>query len=436
MLGINDSRINTYANHLIIIFILTMPLLISVRRLSLFLLILLFLLRGRIVFYVSEAIKDPIVKALSLYFIVHVIWLLGTDDYANGKSTVHNAKFLLIPLLFSSFIDRRYIPWMKIAFFIGMFASILVSFGIFLEILPPMPHYGDQGVPSDPTPVYHRTHYGFMLAISSVLSLHQFIVSDRKAVKFLMVLFFIAASVNIFITGGRLGYVLYAVNLVVLLILLFKNITYKSVVILMVTVGLVFSLSYHLSPTLKSRVEQTVVSISSVVEKKDYANSIGGRIGILDYSSDLVRKYWLLGLGTGDQTKAIMNEIRNKDKNLANFFQELGHPHNEYLSALLQFGVIGLLLFINIPVRMFFYNGASKEEEHILKILSIGIVCFTFVDILVLGLGMLFVVVVLVSTSLKYYVTDNVIYNRFSLKQAMYYLLTIALFYLMQLVVP
>lgn len=436
-LRLSDSLINTLANHLIVIFIVSMPLLISVRRLSLFFVLVLFVLRGRIIFYISEAIKDPVIKALVFYFLIHVIWLIGTNEHHNGKSTVHDAAFLVIPLLFSSFIDKKYIPRMYAAFFVGMFASVLVSFGIFLEIIPPMVHYGDQGIPSDPTPIYHRTHYGFMLAISSVLVLQRLITGkDNQFFKFIMLVFFIAVSINIFITGGRSGYILYVIFIVMLITLLFEKISFKSLIAVVVIAGSSFFLAYHASPVFKDRVTQTVVSVNSILVDSDYANSVGGRIGIVEVSLDLIRDNWMFGLGTGDQTKEIMNEIRKKDSGLANFFHALAHPHNEYLSAILQFGIIGLLVFLSIPVTLLWYKNSDKDMERMFKLLAIGIVFFTFADVFVLGLGMLFTVLVLISIGLRRYITDNAVLNGFSFFQAIYYVISIVLFYLIQTVIP
>lgn len=434
-LHINDSRLNEYANHLIVIFILTMPLLISVRRLSLFLLVVLFFVRGRIAFYVSETAKDPVIRAFLLYFLVHVVWLVGTDDYEGGKSVMYNAKFLLLPLLFGSFIDEKYIPRMKVAFFVGMFASILVSFGIFTEILPPMPHYGNQGVPSDPTPVYHRTHYGFMLAVSSVLALYYLIKSDSRAIKIMAGIFFIFASLNIFITGGRFGYVLYVVGILIIIVTLGRKLSLKMIVFLVMVVLSSMAAAYHMSSTFEKKIEQTTEAVKEIIVKNEYASSIGGRVGIVKYSIPLVKENWFLGIGTGDQTGEIIKEIRGNDKNLAAFFKELGHPHNEYLSALLQFGIVGLFIFLSIPASMIRYDVSGKEGGDILKILGISILLFSLVDILVLGLGMLFTVVVLTSINLRNYATGNAVYSQFSVMQGMHYIVAIIVFYVVQAVV-
>ena len=224
-------------------------------------------------------------------------------------------------------------------------------------------------------------------------------------------------------------------NNTMLMIFMHQKRFVKPVLAMISIVIVAFVLAYQMSPTFKQRIDLTAESIGKIKSDKDYANSIGGRIGIIDYSSDLVVNNWLFGMGTGDQTKEIMNEIRSKDKNLASFFNELGHPHNEYLSSLLQFGIIGLLVFLNIIFQLLRYKNPDNEMRVMFRLLGIGIMLFTFMDILVLGLGMLFTVLILVSIGLRKYVTDDAIIVDFSLLQGAYYAVAILIFYLIQMAV-
>ncbi len=432
----NESRINTYANHLIVIFSFSIPLSIEVRRLSIILILLLFLVRGRFSYYVGIAIKDPVVQAFTLFFFVFIFWLYGTNDYGNGKSGVHDAAFLLIPIVFSSLIDKKFTMRIYGAFFIGMFFSELVSYGIFFELIKPMIHYGNQGTPSDPTPIYHHTHYGFMLATSLVLIVQRLFMGKDSNFMRVVLLVFIASTIgNIFIIGGRSGYVLFAVYLLALMILMFRKNFFKPVVAMLVVVTIAFFLAYKTSETFKQKVEVTKNSIAEIVKNKDYDNSLGGRLAILKYSATLVEKNWLIGMGTGDQKNAVYKEIERNNKNISVFSHGLGHLHNQYLSALLQFGIIGLLVFLNIPLQLFRYKNPDNEKKVMFSLLGLGIMLFTTIDMLVLGLGMLFTVLILVSVGLRNYATTNTGFKSIDVKQSIYYIFTVAAFYVIQLLV-
>ena len=100
-----NSLLNTWANHLIVIFAFFIPLSLGGRQSTLFLIMLVFLLRGKYWDYIKEGLKDKLVQAFVLYFLVHVIWLIGTDNFEHARKVIHQAKFLLYPLLFITFID-------------------------------------------------------------------------------------------------------------------------------------------------------------------------------------------------------------------------------------------------------------------------------------------------------------------------------------------
>jgi len=157
-----NSTLNTWSNHLLVVFAFFIPVSLGGRQSTLFLIFLLFLLRGNYVAYIKEGIRDRLVQAFLIYFVVHVIWLIGTDNFITAKRELHEAKFLLYPLLFITLIDKKYIPRMLGAFLLGMFVSELWSYGIYFEALPPHLHDGYQGTPKSPSPVHHHSHYSLI----------------------------------------------------------------------------------------------------------------------------------------------------------------------------------------------------------------------------------------------------------------------------------
>ena len=426
--------INTYANHLIVIFAFSVPVLVEARRTSFVLLLLLFLIRGRILKNTTAALRDPVVLAFTLYFLVHVIWMVGTDDTGRVGEVIHDASFLLIPLLFATFIDRRFASRIIIAFFVGMAISILISFGIFFELLPAMIHDGNQGDWKDPTPFYHHTHYGYMLALTSIVLLQKYILaSNLQASRGPWAILMVGATANIFIIAGRTGFVLLVILLPVLYLLIYRK---KALVPLIVTafvISLVTVVAYNKSPTFNDRVNTTAESIAKLVHESNYGSSLGGRAAITVISLDLASDHWLLGMGTADHTGVIQDTIAREHSNLTFLLDILAHPHNEYINALLQFGVLGLIAFLNIPFQLLRYKNANKDDELMFKLIGVSILFYVIQDVMVIDLGMLFTVVVLVSAGLRQYPsTGNAVYKGFNLKLAGGYILTMLVFYLLK----
>ena len=425
--------INTLANHLIVMFAFSVPVLVEVRRTSLVLLIVLFLVRGRIYQHIRNALRDPVVLAFSLYFVVHLIWMIGTDDRKRVGEAIHDAAFLLIPLLFSTFIDRRFVARILAAFFTGMSISVLLSFGIFFEILPAMIHDGDQGDWRDPTPLYHHTHYGYMLAMTCVIMLGKSLAAKQWGMVEVVSVFLLAgAAANIFIIAGRSGFVLLVILVPVLFLLMYGKKALAPFLVMVLVISAATFFAYNKSPTFSNRVDTTLDSIEKIIHERDYYSSLGGRAAIAMISLDLASDHWLLGMGTADHTGQIQETIKQDYAELWFLARGLAHPHNEYINALLQFGILGLLLFLNIPLQLLRYKNENKESEIIFKLIGVSIIFYVMQDVFVIDLGMLFTVVVLVSAGLREYSTTNAEYKAINIRQVGGYTLAMATFYLLK----
>ena len=418
----HNSLLNTWANHLLVIFAFFIPVSMSGRQSTLFLIMLVFLLRGNYVDYLKEGIKDKLVQAFVIYFLIHVIWLLGTDNFEFAKKVVHEAKFLLYPLLFITLIDRKYIPRILGAFLLGMLVSELWSYGIYFQIFPPNIHDGGQGTPLSPSPVHHHSHYGFMLAITVALLLQRlFSVNDPVWLKVVISLFFITATMNIFINAGRTGYILFVVLIVVLFLIAMRKRLIVVVVSALALVTVSFLLAYNLSDTFNKRLNKTMASIESMYMHDNYYSSLGIRAAVLFGSKDRILDNWLLGVGTGDQLDEMRNSIKKNKPAHLGMANSVQHLHNEYFSAVLQFGIIGLLSFMYIMYCLIVYAQSDRSLKTMQIVLAVAVFMFSFVDIIVHGLGVLLTLVILVSLSFNSYSVSNAIYNPMSKQQLLLY---------------
>ena len=148
-----------------------------------------------------------------------------------------------------------------------------------------------------------------------------------------------------------------------------------------------------------------------------------------------------LGVGGGSHTeqtakimlsfeKVVIEENRALSINVKSLF----HTHNEYINALLQFGVIGLLVFLNILYQMFRYSDGEKGV--MLKLIAISIIFYSLIDVFIIGLGMLLTVVTLTSVSLKDYHVTNSRFESLDIRQVAIYMLIVVSFYMIKLVLP
>jgi len=424
----HNSVLNTWANHLIVIFAFFIPVSLGGRQSTLFLIMLVFLLRGNYWEYIKEGLKDKLVQAFVIYFAVHIIWLIGTDNFEHAKKVVHQAKFLLYPLLFITFIDKKYIPRMLGAFLLGMLVSELWSYGIYFEILPPHLHDGGQGTPQSPTPVHHHVHYGFMLAVTANLLILRILnKNDPLWLKVLLGLFFVTATANIFINAGRTGYVLFAILTTVLFLLVFRKKILIAAVAACTIVAVSFVMAYHFSDTFTKRLNLTVASVKSMYMHNHYHSSLGTRAFVVISSKNIVMDSWMLGNGTGDQLDIVRNNIKTIAPEYKRMANKLQHLHNEYLTAILQFGIIGLLACLYIPYQLFRYPQEDSGNKSMQVILAAAILCFSFIEIFVHGQGALLMTVLLLSLTFRNYIIENAVFSSLNLAGIMKYGVTAVL---------
>ncbi len=427
----HEDRINTYANHLIVIFAFSVPTLISVRRVSIALLLLLFLVRGRVIHRMMTVMRDPLVASFAIYFLVHVLWLVGSDETVVAKKEVHDAAFLLFVPLFASFLDKRYVKRAAGAFVLGMVVSAIFSYAIFFGMSPSLLHNGTMGTASNPTPLWHHVHYGYMLAMVSALVLHELIREKVRGFRVVLgIVIFLLLSINVFIIEARTGYVLYFILVMMVIISNFKYKVLKPLIVLSVLVPVIFTVIYSSVDVFKKRVDMTVRSSESLVSERNYNTSIGARAGMFVYSADVILENILFGNGTGDHVSEVRKYIEMKGVKKTELMMTLDHTHNEYTSSLLQFGLLGFLAFLNIPFQMLRYS--SKKNGDVLKVIGASILFYSVSDVFIIGLGMILTVVTLSSLALSTYYVTNVKYDRMSARLILSYMFVVVAFYIIQ----
>ena len=87
----------------------------------------------------------------------------------------------------------------------------------------------------------------------------------------------------------------------------------------------------------------------------------------------IIQKHWLLGVGVGDIHLAFQMQY-NLDKSPLTL-ENRNRTHNQYLSYMITFGVLGLLIFIGILYQ--FWKIVSQRKE-VIAILFLCIACLSF----------------------------------------------------------
>jgi len=377
---INKVNYTLYMNHLLVVYAFLLP--ISERALSaIFSIILIFfIVRGDYKYYLRSAIKNKILQACLLFFLVHIIWLFGTEDFDYAKTIIDDMKYLLYPIIFLSFVDKSFSIRIISAFILGMLFSEVLSYLIYFDVFPYMFELFDHRVYKahslgNPTPFLAHTRYNVLLSIVISILMYNLLKNFRKTplfINLLTTLFIFTASFNITIVAGRIGYISYILLMFFTLFLVYK----KRVFSILIPFALVlFSLSYfsyQADGMLTKRIDQTIESTKKIFsDNPDFNSSIGYRISFWISSVEVIKNNFIFGVGTGDHMNSV--RLNEKDEERKKILYYLSNSHNEYLKVILQFGIIGFILFLNIFYQIFKQNTMNKLDINILYIITIGI---------------------------------------------------------------
>lgn len=405
----SEQQINTWANHLMVIFCFGAPYLKEVRRPSLFLLLILFLMRGHYVRHLAASLRDPVILAFSLYFALHVIWLLGSDDLRYGIKIVHVADYLLYPLLFSTLIDRRFIPRMMGALALGLAVGVFWGLGIYFGILPPHPHgIAPWGVPSSPSPVTNPLPWAFMLSVSAVLFvLYMLKFREQPLLMLPLAMMTIFTLLTLFINPQRTGWILGVVLLFVMILMKSDKRRLWHAAVYLLAAGSLALLAYQENSVFRQHVEASISELHALFDNGQFSGSIGWRAGVVKYGIEAAKGHWLLGHGTGDHIKPIKQAWLQSEPDPELDVDFLGHPHQEFIGALVQFGIVGVLLFLNIIFQLARYPGRDNETRIAFRVLALAIGMYSFVNLFVMRSGATLFAVVIVALGLREYWVAN-----------------------------
>ncbi len=189
--------------------------------------------------------------------------------------------------------------------------------------------------------VYWRNQivHGFFVAILCFVSLCAALTYERyrKALILLVIVCFIDIT---FLIYGRMALISLIVSL--MLVGLFYLPSLRQRIIALFMIALIAGSSYFLNSKLQQRVESIFKETQAYVVDGNTASGAGHRLYYWNISLNILKDSVLLGSGAGGFRYTLES---TKDQ----FAHENhSHAHNEYITALSQYGPVGLLLFVAI----------------------------------------------------------------------------------------
>lgn len=330
-----------------------------------------------------DAIRgNPVaLAALALFglYLAGTLYTIGSPrEVLNSLSKA--ARLLLIPALMPLMREPQWRKRGILAFQASMLAALLLSYLLWLQILPVTPWL--KGTALDPVAFKaHITHNVFMAFAAFLFALGAMDAKTRSGRVALFTLSAAAVANVLVMVPGRTGHI---VLLVLFTYFLCRQLRAKGLVLAGVALG-VLAIVVALSPN--TMLHKRIMLADDELQQwragvpPDLTSSIGQRLEFLRNTIEVIRDNPVLGVGTGGFTAAYAALAnRTGDAPTAN-------PHNEFLMIIAQFGLAGLVLLLSVfgtqwwlAARLPDRFGQAAARGFVLTIVVASLLSSTLVD--------------------------------------------------------
>ena len=345
--------------YLLIALAFLMPLTVFGANLVIVAIVLFWFFSGDFNFKYRQIISSKLLIASIIFFCLHVIGLLWTEDILWGLEIVHKMWYFLVllPVLFT-IVKKEYIRNIILAFLLAIAFTELISYLIWFELIPPIKN----ATVINPTPFMSHISYNPILCFAIYLVGHEvFLNKNLSRLQFYLYSFFaIAMTVNMFITGGRSGQVMFFAAITILVFQYFHKAKIKALMAICILLPGIFFSAYQSSDLFKLRFDSAIedvikyergLRLTNHQQHKDftldlsYINTpVGERLTYAIYSWRIIKRNPIIGIGTGD----FPSEYKKINSVYSSRMINTTHPHNMYNLILVQLGVVGFISLMSI----------------------------------------------------------------------------------------
>jgi O-antigen ligase len=357
-----QGTLDRFYQHLIIVAFFLLPLTVSGNNVAIWLVVLLWLFSGEYVEKINKIKQNKLAKASILFFLIHILGLLWSTNVIWGVEIVRKMlPFFFVLPVFLTITRQDNIKYYIGAFLLGISISETLSYLIWFEVIDPFKY----ATLSNPTPLMSHISYNPFLAFAMYLVLNKLFSGEKisQIERATYTFFSITMTINMFITGGRAGQVMFFFAIVIVMFQYFRNSQIKAILTSAIVIILISYTAFNLSPTFQTRVNSAVENVINFDEKRN--TSVGQRITFVTNSYELFKKEPFLGVGTGD----FPGEYQKINRLNTPRVRTTTQPHNMYMLVLSQLGLLGLTSFLLI----FYFQIKIALSSRVLYIKHLGV---------------------------------------------------------------
>ena len=315
---------------------------------------------------------------------LYVLYLVGILYSSNINYAVFDLEvklsLIIFPIIFSTIKKEVFtasnFKKILIVFIVGCFVGTVISlvdaFIIFSENNQFSEFYYSK-LSFFHHPSYFAMYLNFAIAIIMTILLKTRITKQKRKQVFFMILLTIYFSLFVIMLSSKAG-------ILALFILFFITVAHVIVVekqlitglfLVVIIFGLFYSafniFPYSLFRIVKSK--QVVENVEKI--ENEGSGSSADRILIWQNSFEIIKKNFLIGVGTGDVKDCLINKY--KENNIKEALQKRLNAHNQYLQTFITLGIIGLLILSLSLVLPAYYTFRQKNFLYLLFLIIVSI---------------------------------------------------------------
>ena len=376
----NDEINIKIVNILAVIYLFSLTVSYKISGTLIYIILFIFLLNPKVGTYLKNSLKNSFVQAGLLYLAVILIWFIGTHDLSFAITQLKINKFYLLPILFFAFIRVEYFKYYVLAFILGAIVNFIWTYLMFFNIIDN--DYSNL--------IIYQSEHAFLIFLTIISLFYRLVKYEDKLVyKILIIFIILLLSSNVFLLK-KTQIVSYVIVLFVAFIYLYRKDIVKILIFSLTFLSIFLIGINFLFPTVKYELLHELDGVQKAIQKQDFTNSMSARLGVAYYSLRVIEDSPIFGYGTGDHAYEVKKAINNSElKNIDSKSYDIligtlitgKHVtlHNTFLQVLVQYGIIGLLIFLNIFYQILKF---TRGETNIYSLLIVSSVTIAFLQFL------------------------------------------------------
>jgi len=335
--------------YLFFLLALSIPLSAAGISISIAFIFILLILEGNLKQKLKHILSQKYYIAIFVYFLLHLIGQVWIE--VEPVNSFKSWMIFLIPFLAISVKPEVAIK----ALLVFLYAMMIAEAGVYYNIFIFWDTYAiSPGIYNKIFwTISHITYTPFLaltISIALTMMMSNQIYGWRK---YLTSFFIITMIVNLFLLGGRTGQLVFLFVWILLTLYFFRK-NFKGLILMLLSVTLIYLIAWNYSPLFKDRVVKAVTEVEQYINNRIEDNqlvktSVGVRLNFMENGIRLFSEKPFLGHGTGSYENAIKKFSENSDYQVFT----TTNPHNSHILILVQFGILGALIYLNIFYRQF-----------------------------------------------------------------------------------